>query len=121
VVVHGPELRRRRRCSADRLEGRQQALLEEPLRVLLRLPDLDHPPAAIRARSGDVEDAACRLLQAELLADGVVALPSCEPSGLSTIIAIAMFSSFAPLAVRPQRRMRRGKAGLDLLCVSLLR
>src|SRR5919204_5376941 len=74
VAVDRPELGGRGRRSASRLEGGQQALVYEPLRLLLRLPDLDHPPAALRAWPGSVEDAAGGLLQAELLADPLVDL-----------------------------------------------
>src|SRR5919197_6196247 len=49
VAVDRPELGGRGRRSASRLEGGQQALVNEPLRLLLRLPDLEHPPASVRA------------------------------------------------------------------------
>src|SRR5215211_5201399 len=74
VAVDGPELGGRGRSSASRLEGGHEALVNEPLRLLLRLPDLDHPPAAVWARPGSVEDAAGGLLQAEFLADVLVDL-----------------------------------------------
>src|SRR5919206_4306468 len=73
VVVHRPELGRRGRGGADRLEGGPQTF-DEPLRVLLRLPDLDHSPAAVRTGTGDVEDPAGGPLQAEPLADPVIGL-----------------------------------------------
>jgi hypothetical protein len=69
VVVDGPDLWARRGWGADRFEGGQEALGDELLRLRLGLPDLDYPPAAVRARAGGVEDAAGRLLQAEPLAD----------------------------------------------------
>src|SRR5215207_4716333 len=73
-VVDRPELRGRRGRGAEGVEGGQQALGNERLRVLLGLPHLDYPPAAVRARASGVEDAAGGLLQAEPLADTVVDL-----------------------------------------------
>src|SRR6188474_406198 len=74
-VVHGPELTPGRRArDAERLQGRKEALLEEPVRLLLGLPHLDHAPASVRARPRDVKDAARRLFQPELGTDLLVDL-----------------------------------------------
>src|SRR5215218_4618515 len=69
-VVDGPELARRRRAVDPELPQRgDEPLLEEAARLLLRLPHLDHAPAAVRARARDVEDAARWPLQPEMRPD----------------------------------------------------
>src|ERR687897_3391697 len=65
VVVYAPHFRRWRRRGAHDLRRRENAVLEEALRVVLGLPDLDHAPAAGRARPREVEDATGRPLQSD--------------------------------------------------------
>jgi hypothetical protein len=55
-------------------ERRLEALVEEPVCVLFGLPDVDDAKGAVRARPGDVADAPCGLLGAELALDLVVVL-----------------------------------------------
>jgi hypothetical protein len=45
--LYRPELGLKRRGDTHDLGRRQKALLEEPARILLRLPDLDHTPPAL--------------------------------------------------------------------------